>query len=62
MTGSHLPYNPGQNNEWSKLYGRQITEEEYREIRDNLTEFFEMLYAWEKEEKMKMPLEGSCHE
>ena len=30
-------------NEWSRLYGRQITEEEYREICDNLKAYFELL-------------------
>jgi len=36
---------------WSKLYGRQITKEEYREICDNLSGFFKTLYEWDKEEK-----------
>jgi len=34
---------------WSKLYGRQITEEEYREICDNLSGFFNTLYEWDNE-------------
>ena len=38
-------------NRWSKLYGRQITEEEYREIRNNLSGFFGVLYEWNKEDK-----------
>jgi hypothetical protein len=36
---------------WSKLYGRQITEEEYREICDNLSSFFQMLHKWDKKDK-----------
>lgn len=36
--------------QWFKLYGRQITEEEYREIRDNLSGFFKMLHEWDKED------------
>jgi hypothetical protein len=28
---------------WFRLYGRQITEEEYREICDNLSGFFRIL-------------------
>jgi len=35
----------------SKLYGRQITEEEYREICDNLNGFFKTLQEWDKEER-----------
>jgi len=33
---------------WSRLYGRQITEEEYREICDNLNGFFRVLFEWDK--------------
>jgi hypothetical protein len=36
---------------WSKLYGRQITEEEYREICNNLYGFFKILLEWDKEDK-----------
>ena len=35
--------------EWSRLYGRQITEEEYKEISDNLRGFFDILHTWNKE-------------
>ena len=35
----------------SKLYGRQISEEEYREICDNLSGFFKTLHEWEIREK-----------
>ena len=35
--------------QWSELYGCQITEEEYREICDNLSRFFKTLYEWDKE-------------
>jgi hypothetical protein len=31
-------------NQWSKLYGRQVTEEEYREVRDNLSGLFKKLH------------------
>lgn len=34
-------------NEWSRLYGRQITEKEYREVCDNLKCFFEILHEWD---------------
>lgn len=37
--------------QWSKLYDKQITEEEYKEICNNLCEFFKLLYEWNKEEK-----------
>lgn len=37
--------------EWSRLYGRHITEEEYREIGDNLKGFFNILHEWDKAEK-----------
>ena len=39
--------------EGSRLYGRQITEEEYREICDNLKGFFDTLHEWDKAEKEK---------
>jgi len=35
--------------QWSKLYGRQISEEEYREICDNLSGFFKALREWSSE-------------
>jgi hypothetical protein len=38
-------------NEWSRLYGRQITEEEYRQICDNLKGFVETLQEWDRAEK-----------
>jgi len=37
--------------EWSRLYGRQITEEKYREICDNLKAYFELLIEADKAEK-----------
>jgi len=40
-------------NEWSRLYGRQITEEEYRQICSNLDGFFCTLEKWDKAEKVK---------
>jgi hypothetical protein len=39
--------------QWSKLYGRQITEEEYREICDNLSGFFKLLHEWDKNDKIQ---------
>lgn len=39
--------------QWSKLYGRQITEEEHKEICDNLSGFFKMLHEWDKEDKVR---------
>jgi hypothetical protein len=36
-------------NEWSRLCGRQITEEEYLEICDNLQGFFSILDGWTRE-------------
>jgi len=38
---------------WSELYGRQITEEEYREICDNLKGFFDILLKWDRAEQDK---------
>lgn len=43
---------------WSQLYGRQITEEEYREICDNLKGFFDTLREWDKAGKEKPQAEG----
>lgn len=40
---------------WSKLYGRRITEEDYRQIGDNLSGFFKILREWDKEEKGREP-------
>jgi len=39
--------------DWSRLYGRQITEEEYREITINLTGLFKILQEWDREEREK---------
>lgn len=39
--------------EWSRLYGRQITEEEYRQICGNLDGFIGILKKWDKAEKEK---------
>jgi hypothetical protein len=38
-------------NEWSRLNGRQITEEDYRQICDNLKGFFDTLSEWDKKDK-----------
>ena len=37
-----------QRDQWSTSYGRQMTEEEYREIRDNLSGFLKILHEWDK--------------
>ena len=39
--------------EWSRLYGRQITEEEYNEICANLDGFFDVLASWDREKLNK---------
>ena len=36
---------------WSKLYSRQISEEEYKQIHNNLNGFFELLNKWDKKYK-----------
>ena len=38
---------------WSKLYGKQISEEEYKEICDNLYGFFSTIKQWDDEERIK---------
>lgn len=35
--------------QWSKFYDRQISEEEYKEICDNLRECFNTLQEWGRE-------------
>lgn len=35
---------------WSKLYGKQITEEDYKQICNNLSGLFKTLYEWDKKE------------
>jgi hypothetical protein len=37
---------------WFKLYGRQITEEKYREICDNLSGFLKILQEWKLWQQM----------
>ena len=43
--------------EWSKLYGTPITDEEYAEICRNLKGFFEVLQQWNKAELSFTPTE-----
>jgi hypothetical protein len=38
---------------WSKLYGREITQQEYAEIYQNLNGFFSILEQWDAAEKVK---------
>lgn len=40
-------------NQWSKLYGRPISTEEYREICQNLKDFFDLLNKLDKAQKPK---------
>jgi len=35
--------------EWERLYGKPVSEEEYREICNNLYGFFTLLDKWDKE-------------
>ena len=44
-------------NEWSKLYGRTLTEDEYAEICQNLTGFFDILHHWNQPETALPPTE-----
>lgn len=39
--------------EWSKLYGRSISQQEYCEMCHNLNGFFSTLKKWDDEEKMR---------
>ncbi len=38
---------------WSKLYGKRISEEEFKEICDNLYGFFNTIKQWDDEERTK---------
>ena len=38
---------------WSKLYGKRISEEEFKEICDNLSGFFNTIKQWDDEERTK---------
>lgn len=46
--------------EWSKLYGKPIPDEEYAEICVNLNGFFATLKEWDDEERMKLENERTC--
>lgn len=35
-------------NNFNNLYGRELTQDEYREIGSNLSGFFKTVMAWEK--------------
>ena len=39
---------------WSRLYGKPISETEYKEICDNLYGFFSVLHEWDSAEKKDM--------
>ena len=45
---------------WSKLYGKPISEEEYKEICHNLHDFFTTLKEWADEEGRKKDEEKQC--
>lgn len=38
---------------WSKLYGKPISEEDFKEICDNLYGFFSTIKQWDDEERIK---------
>lgn len=40
---------------WQPHYKRRLTEEDAREIAENLTGFFDLLAEWEKKEKESKP-------
>ena len=40
---------------WQPHYKRRLTEEDAREITENLTGFFDLLAEWEKKEKKSKP-------
>ncbi len=47
--------------EWSKLYGRTISDEEFMEICFNLNRFFTTLKEWfDDEERTKLENERTC--
>ena len=46
--------------EWAKLYGRKITDEEYNEICYNLNGFFSTLKEWNDEERIRLENERTC--
>lgn len=43
---------------WSKLDGRPISEQEYKNICNNLNDFFSVLKKWNDKEKLED--EGNC--
>lgn len=45
---------------WSKLYGKPISEESYREICHNLDGFFTTLKEWADEERMEKDEGKQC--
>lgn len=52
--------NQQQIQEWSKLYGRPISEEEFAEICNNLSGFFATLKEWDDDERTKLENERTC--
>ena len=40
-----------QKKEWSRLYGRPVSDEEHRQIQTNLSGFFETLKEWDDAER-----------
>ncbi len=45
---------------WSKLYGKVISEEEYKAICQNLDRFFTTLKEWADEERMVKDEQEQC--
>jgi hypothetical protein len=48
--------------QWSKLYGRPLSEEEYVEICTNLSEFFATLKQWSDEEERMLAENGQSND
>ena len=45
--------------EWSKLYGRNISDDEYTEICQNLKNFFSILKQWSDDEERMLAENGN---
>ena len=45
---------------WSKLYGKPISKEDYKEICHNLNGFFTTLKEWADEERMRKDEKKQC--
>jgi chemotaxis regulatin CheY-phosphate phosphatase CheZ len=45
---------------WNRLYGHQISENEYTELCTNLNGFFTILKEWDNEERTRLENERTC--